>query len=311
MLRFSRPCDHPPVTAERPPCDRSIETCAVARPGFGVEGKTSRGHARTAGAVVALAAVALVAGCGDSSDKPARPAPSGDVIEVDGGTATPYGVGAGRVWILAPRNAEIRSLVVYLHGWNATLPFEWHQAWFEHLLQRGSAVMFPAYQDGVDDAFVVAPYDMHDGLLLGFRALQRPDLPVVAVGFSVGGTLAFIYAARAGDWGLPRPRAVYSIFPVDPYQIDPSLDLSSLRRIRVVLRAGDHDDVVGRDGADALAAMLGTGERSRLDYQIVHSRNGLWADHELLPTSAWDPPVRRVFWAPLDAMVADARRSPG
>jgi hypothetical protein len=32
-------------------------------------------------------------------------------------------------------------VVVYLHGWGANLPFEWHQAWFEHLLARGSAVL--------------------------------------------------------------------------------------------------------------------------------------------------------------------------
>jgi hypothetical protein len=310
MPRLARPDDHPPVTADSLRWDRSSETCAVARRGVGVGRSPFCGRAPAVRALVALVAVVLAVGCAGRSDRSAPPEPSGEVIEVAGGTATPYGVGSGRVWILAPRTAEISSLVVYLHGWGASLPFEWHQAWFEHLLRRGSAVMFPAYQDGVDDAFVVAPYDMHDGLALGFRALRRPDLPVVAAGFSVGGTLAFIYAARAGDWGLPRPRAVYSIFPVDPYQIDPSLDLSSLRRIRVVLRAGDHDDVVGRDGADALAAMLGAGERSRLDYQIVHSQNGLWADHELLPTTAWNPAVRKVFWAPLDAMVADARRSP-
>jgi pimeloyl-ACP methyl ester carboxylesterase len=265
---------------------------------------------RTVVVLVALVGGALVAGCGGNSDRPAGPAPSGPAIEVGGGTATPYGVGASRVWILAPRKSEVRSVVVYLHGWSATLPFEWHQAWFEHLLRRGSAVVFPAYQDGIDDAFVVAPYDLHDGLVLGFRALRRLDLPVVVAGFSVGATLAFIYAAKAADWNLPRPRAVYSIFPVDPYQIDPSLDLSSVRGIRVVLRAGDHDDVVGRDGADALAAMLGARERSRLDYRIVHSQNGLWADHELLPTSAWNPAVRSVFWPPLDAMVAAARRNP-
>jgi len=245
----------------------------------------------------------LSAGCGGTS----RPAASGEVISVAGGTATPYGVGAGRVWILLPRKGEIRSLVVYLHGWDASLPFDWHQAWFEHLLHRGSAVMFPAYQDGVDDSFVVAPYDMHDGLVLGFRALHRPDLPVIAAGFSVGGTLAFVYAANAPDWGLPRPRAVYSIFPADPYQIEPALDLSGVPAIPVVLRAGDHDTVVGRDGADTLAGMLRPG--AHLDYRIIRSVKGAWADH-YLPTLVWNPEVRRLFWTPLDRLVRDAQRVP-
>src|SRR6266568_2138397 len=75
-------------------------------------------------------------------------AASGEVIQVAGGTATPYGAGAGRVWILLPAKGEIRSVVVYVHGWNAYLPFDWHQEWFEHLLRRGSAVIFSAYQDG-------------------------------------------------------------------------------------------------------------------------------------------------------------------
>ena len=268
-------------------------------------------HARTVLALAVLTAVAFTTGCGGKPDKPADVVPSGRMINVAAGTATPYGVGAGRVWSLTPRHKEISSVVVYLHGWGANLPFEWHQAWFEHLLARGSAVVFPAYQDGKDDSFVVAPYDMHDGLVLGFRALGRPDVPVVAAGFSVGATLALIYAAHALEWGVPSPRAVESIFPVDPYAIEPVLDLSSLRGIPIVLRAGDHDDVVGRDGADALASMLNRKERALLDYRIVRSKGSVWADHELLPTSVLNADVRKLFWAPLDAMVADARRDPG
>src|SRR5207253_1003904 len=61
--------------------------------------------------------------------------------------------------------------------------------------------------------------------------------------------------------GAAQTAAVLSIFPVDPYQIDPSIDLSDVRGIPVVLRAGDHDDVVGRLGADAFAAMLGPGDQ--------------------------------------------------
>jgi pimeloyl-ACP methyl ester carboxylesterase len=156
---------------------------------------------------------------------------------------------------------------------------------------------------------VVAPYDMRDGLVLGFRALGRPNLPVVVVGFSLGGTLAFVYAAQAKDWGVPIPKAVYSIFPVDPYQVEPSLDLSEMHGIRGRVGAGDRDDVVGRLGSDALAAMLGPGEKRLLDYRIIHSGKRLWADHELLPTSAWDPVTRKVFWTPLDRLVETTRAS--
>jgi len=258
-------------------------------------------------ALVTVVLTTLLAGCGGSSGTHPGPTPSGEVIRIAGGTATPYGVGAGRVWILIPRRGAIGSVVVYLHGWTAYLPFDWQQTWFEHLLARGSAIVFPAYQDGIDDSFVVAPYDMRDGLVLGFRALRRPNLPVVAVGFSLGATLAFVYAAQAGEWGVPVPKAVYSIFPVDPYEVEPSLDLAAIHGIPVLLRAGDHDDVVGRIGSDALAAMLGAGEKRLLDYRIIHSGKRLWADHELLPTSAWDPATRKVFWTPLDRLVQTTR----
>lgn len=253
---------------------------------------------------VVLAALALVlgAGCGGSSG----PKASGEAVRVAGGRATPYGTGDGRVWLLLPREGEPRSVVVYVHGWGAYLPFDWHQQWFEHLLARGSAVVFPAYQDGIDDAFVVTPYDLCDGLELGFRALGRRDLPVVVAGFSVGGVLAFEYAAKAGEWGLPAPRAVLSIFPIDPHVIDPSLDLGGLRGIPVVLRAGDHDDVAGRTGADDLARLLGGG--ALLDYRIVRSSKAVWADHEL-PTLVFKPEVRRLFWQPLDRLVSAAQRA--
>ncbi|HEY3185007.1 MAG TPA: hypothetical protein VGJ77_19355 [Gaiellaceae bacterium] len=199
-------------------------------------------------------------------------------------------------------------MVVYLHGWGANLPFEWHQAWFEHLLARGSAVLFPEYQDGVDDAFVVVPYDLRVGLRLGFRALRERDVPVVAAGFSAGASFAFVYAANAKRWSVPAPRAVYSIFPVDPLLIDPGLDVSKLDDTRVLLLVGDHDDVVGRQGGDAFWSLLGAVPASEKEYRVIRTTDDLLADHEA-PTAIHDPVVRRTFWGPLDRLVASARRS--
>jgi acetyl esterase/lipase len=201
-------------------------------------------------------------------------------------------------------------VVVYLHGWGANLPFEWHQAWFEHLLARGSAVLFPEYQDGVDDAFVVAPYDLRAGLRLGFRALRGRDVPVVAAGFSVGASLAFVYAKRAELWSIPPPRAVYSVFPVDPVLIDPNLDVSGLHDTRIVLLVGDRDDVVGRSGGDAFWSMLSSVPPGEKEYRMIRTTDDLLADHEA-PTYVDDPVVRRTFWDPLDRLVASARGQGG
>jgi predicted esterase len=264
---------------------------------------------RQALAAAIAAAALLAAGCGGGGDPPA-PAPSGEPIAVAGGVATPYGRGAGRVWLLTPDGGPARSTVVYLHGWGARLPFEWHLAWLEHLLERGSAVVFPEFQDGVDDAWIVAPYDLRDGLQLGFRALDDADVPVVAAGFSVGATLAFVYAANAAAWGLPGPTALYAIFPVDPFQIDPALDLSGVHDIRTILLVGDRDDIAGSVGADALAAQLTALPRALLEYRTVHTTDRLLADHEA-PTYVTDPDVRATFWPPLDRLIDGARRGEG
>jgi acetyl esterase/lipase len=259
--------------------------------------------------LAALAMVAALAGCGGGRDE-SVPEPSGDAVAVDGGTATPYGRGAGRVWVFEPNEGHVESVVVYLHGWGANLPFEWHQAWLEHLLRRGSAVLFPEFQDGEDDAFVAAPYDLRDGLRLGYRALGDRDVPVIAAGFSVGASLAFVYAARAGDWSVPAPRAVYSIFPVDPLQIDPSLDVSGIHDARVVILVGDRDDVVGRTGGDAFWSMLPSVPAGEKEYRVIRTTDDLFADHEA-PTVVDDPVVRRTFWEPLDRLVSEARRDAG
>ncbi len=259
---------------------------------------------RTA-ALAVLATVVALAGCGDR-DKLPRPEPSGAPVAVEGGTATPYGRGAGRVWVIEPSGGKVESLVVYLHGWGANVPFYWHQAWFEHLLARGSAVLFPEYQDGVDDAFVVAPYDLRDDLRLGFKALGEIDVPVVAAGFSVGASLAFVYAARAGAWSVPAPRAVYSIFPVDPLAIDPSLVVSGVRDTCILLLVGDQDEVVGRVGGDAFWSMLASVPASEKEYRVIRTTDHLFVMHDT-PTAVTDPLVRRTFWDPLDRLVEDAR----
>ncbi|MCY7303353.1 MAG: hypothetical protein LH654_10060 [Thermoleophilia bacterium] len=203
----------------------------------------------------------LFTGCDGVDDELPAPWASGPAIETAEGTATPYGTGAGQVWVLRPRHGEVKSVVVYLHGFGAYLPFEWHLQWMDHLLANGNAVIFPRFQAGgvgdeVDDAWVVMPLNVEDGLRIGFRALRCDDEPIVAAGFSVGAALAFVYAARADEWKVPAPQAVYSIFPVLPYLIDVGFDVSSLEQTTALILAGANDDVVGREGAETLLKLL-------------------------------------------------------
>ena len=264
-----------------------------------------------AGTALACAAL-LLAGCdGGVDDEAPAPRASGPAIETTEGTATPYGTGASQVWVLRPRHGEVKSVVVYLHGYTAYLPFEWHLQWMDHLLANGSAVLFPRYQeglagDGVDDAFVILPLNLEDGLQTGFRALDYHDEPIVAAGFSVGATLAFIYAARADEWHVPAPQAVYSIFPVHPYLIDVGLDLSALDRTRSLILAGENDEVVGQDGAKKLMELL-TGLPAGLkELRLIRKTDAIFADHES-PTLVDRPITRETFWTPLDELVEQAR----
>jgi pimeloyl-ACP methyl ester carboxylesterase len=258
-------------------------------------------------ACLAAGVASLLAGCGGGGrDEAVRPAASGTTVEVEGGVATPYGEGDGRVWVLTRADGDVESVVVYLHGWGATLPTEWHQAWLEHLLAGGSAVVFPQFQDGFDDTFLATPADLRAGLRLGFAALGEPAVPVVAAGFSIGATLSFVYAANADSWGVPAPRSVYSIFPVDPAQVDPGLDLSGLHETRALLLVGDRDVVTGSAGADAIGRMLTSLPDDLRTTRLVRTSDDLVADHEA-PTFVESPAVRTTFWEPLDQLVDESR----
>jgi pimeloyl-ACP methyl ester carboxylesterase len=254
-------------------------------------------------AAVAVAAVALAAaGCGGG------PHPV-DVAKTDAGTARSYGRLASSVWVLTPRHASIRSVVVFLHGWSATSPFDWHEVWLDHLLANGSAVVFPVYQwSGDGTELVVAPLTLRDGLQKGFRALGHRDLPVVAVGYSVGAALAFYYAADAAGWGVPAPSAVVSIFPIDPIEMDPGLArLGAPPRIPYLIFAGDRDYVVGTAGARAFLRWLAPVPERLKTYHLLRSDpGGLWFDHES-PHEYATPGIRRIFWGSLDAAIDRAR----
>jgi pimeloyl-ACP methyl ester carboxylesterase len=234
-------------------------------------------------------------------------------VKTEAGIARHFGHGSSSVWLLTPSRQEARSVVVFIHGWTATSPFEWHQMWLDHLLDSGSAVVFPVYQTRGDESeLVTSLYDLRSGLQAGFRALGQPQLPVVVVGYSVGGALAFYYAADAGGWGVPRPASAYSIFPIDPASMDPGLlHLGPPPLIRFLILAADKDATVGTAGATEFRRWLVPVPERLKTYRLLGSDpKGLFFDHES-PTAVFDPAMRSVFWDPLDRLVAQARRETG
>jgi dienelactone hydrolase len=211
--------------------------------------------------------------------------------------------------VLAPR-PPIRAIVVFGHGWKTAPPAPgspWvgqFEPWLEHLLRSGSAVIFPRYQLGLGDpqdpervrAFMV-------GTRTGFERLGRPPVPVVAVGYSFGASLALAYAATYRAWSLPAPRAVMAIFPAGLVAGFPLPPLD--RSIRVLIQVGDADAVAGRGGADAYWSWLAGHPAARKRYEIVRSVPGFAATHAAPKLAT--PAARRAFWAPLDRLLAEAR----
>ncbi len=220
------------------------------------------------------------------------------------GLATPIGEGADRVWILTP-NVEAKNIVVFIHGWTATLPFQWHQPWLEHLMEQGSIVIFPQYQPGSAGDLQFPTVDaLEAGLKAGFDYLGDMPLPVVVAGFSHGGSLAFYTAANASRWGLPVPEAVYSIFPLGPFDGRPLDPLPA--SVDVLILVGDRDVVVGSEGADQYWEWLANHPTERKEYRLIHSTVEVPAYHEAVKSPV--PGARETFWDPLDQLVADARR---
>jgi pimeloyl-ACP methyl ester carboxylesterase len=224
----------------------------------------------------------------------------------------PIGSGADSAWLLRPKGT-VQSVVVFAHGWKLAPPSPAHPwvaqfaPWLAHLVAGGNAVIFPRYQLGGDAAGPATIAAFRRGLQLGFRRLGRPDVPVIAVGYSYGASLVFYYAAEAHRWGLRAPQAVDSIFPVGPI---PGAPLPTIpASLRVLIEVGDRDTSAGRSGAEAWWTLLRRQPQERKRFVVVHSLPGFEADHAAPKSSGLA--ARRAFWAPLDHLVAQARAASG
>jgi dienelactone hydrolase len=275
------------------------------------------------GVVGLLAALALV-GCGTGGSAPDLPAPSApsatravappaQPTKGPGGKqrwhvgvqTTEVGGSPGSVTIFEPQEPTPRSapVVVFTQGVGP----EQYQGWIDHLVGRGSIVVFQ------NQPFQVADLaERRKGPLAGLRAvvreLKRPGhvTPqwdrLVLVGHSVGGNMAAQLAADTGKQRLPRPKTVFAVQPRPE-------DEASIRVLRgiepsslVLVLASDRDDRVGVEGPKALWAALGHIPAANKDYVLVrsdeHGTPALVADHLLPLSSASNPPDALDFYAP-------------
>jgi dienelactone hydrolase len=267
-------------------------------------------HGRLVGLALAIAVVA--AGCGGSGRPAATTAtvahftaPSPDGTRVTG----PLGGGAQQVWLFQPKKGEPRALVIMVHGSGDVDPENNMRPWIDHLISQGDAVLYPRYEisrERMDRSHVVS--NLLAGVRRGAKALNRPDLPVVVVGFSWGARLAMDYAAVARSLKAPAPQSVLSVFPSTVAMGDQFAPLSHLDpKVHVVLLVGDRDRDVGNLGAQEILTELEQANfpASNIDARVITSRKGFTADH-LAPLGV-SADVNRAFWTPADHLVEAAR----
>jgi acetyl esterase/lipase len=243
-------------------------------------------------AVLGAVALALAA--------PAVPAQAGGAAGCS--VTGPFGSGRAQVWLLRPATTP-KSVVLFAHGWTAVSPTDWHLARFHHLCGRGSLVVFPRYQLDESDTFQQGVDGFRRGVQTAFAHLRGLRVPVVAAGFSFGGALVNYYAGHARSWRVPPPRSVLSIFPTT--RVVGRSAGTPPGSVRFVLLAGDRDDVVGTGGAADFLAWLARHPASLKTYRLIRSTPALVATHEA-PKEATRASTQ-AFWAPIDALVSEAR----
>jgi hypothetical protein len=202
-------------------------------------------------------------------------------------------------------------VVVFGHGWKHAPPsasYPWvgqFWPWLDHLSAQGNAVIFPRYQLGDDAPGAARAAAFRAGVAEGLHRLALPlDIPVVAMGYSYGATLALTYAANAHRWRLPEPRAVDAVFPAGEI---PGVPLPPLpRSTDVLLQVGENDTVAGAGGASAFWAWLARHPPNRKRYEVVRSHGSFVADHAAPKLAT--PAAQDAFWTPLDRLVTRARR---
>ena len=249
---------------------------------------------KAAGILFALALLASACGSSERAQAPPR-------IAVEG----PLGKGASQVWLFKPAGRP-KSLVVFVHGLGSReLTPQNHRPWLEHLARRGSAVLYPRYEQNAGDRDAVL--HILAGIRTGLKRLGSPDVPLVAIGYSRGGELVADYAAVARGAG-PAAAAVLSVFPAALDPADPPLDLRGIGPSSLVtILVGDRDEVVGGGGARQLLARLAQAgfPPERVTVVPVRSLGGFVASH-LAPLDT-SPTAKDAFWKPADELVARVR----
>jgi len=185
-----------------------------------------------------------------------------------------------RGWRQEPaRKPDAAPVVFFLHGYRATDPTR-YDAWIDHLVSKGSIVVYPRYQATpytptvtyTDNAIAA----LRDAVpWLRANAKPKPSLRdgVNVIGHSYGGAVAANVAARAVDSGLPRPASILLANPfVENATYKPPIDaidddLSGIPKGTLLdCIVADVDSFAGRLGCDEVFQRTGHLKRGNRSY---------------------------------------------
>jgi predicted esterase len=241
--------------------------------------------------LLALALVAALAGCGGKSDELSKATSEG-----------PIGKGSSGVWLYRPAGKP-KDVVVYFHGQGGPTEAtpENHLPWINHLVKRGSIVVYPRYEMAYEDdpmQFIV------NGVHAAEKRVDLGKLPVLVIGYSRGGAIAVEYGAVAEENKMPVPDWIMSVFPA-PYGNQKHLiDLGQVPRFtELLILVGDQDAIVGTAGAALLGQRLQRGgfPGENIEVEQVASHGNFTADH-FAPIST-TPGARAAFWHTADRVL--------
>ncbi len=250
---------------------------------------------RAIGIASALSASLALTACGSPS-YPSKTSVEGPITQ-----------DADGVWIFQPAGRP-RSVVVFLHGQGGpeeTTPVN-HRAWIDHLVERGSIVVYARYELAYERAALVHAVA---GVRTAAERVDLDGLPALAIGYSRGAALAVEYGAKAPGANVPVPAAVLSVFPSPQGDQSTVVDLRTLpHRTKVVFMVGQEDDVVGAQGVRFFLRRLLVADfpPSRIRLRKVRSRGAFAAGHFApMSTSAV---ARAAFWHPADRLLRELER---
>jgi len=171
------------------------------------------------------------------------------------------GNGADRSYAFFPDDggAMHLPLIVFLHGWQGTSPKN-YGAFIDHLVRRGSVVVFPVYQTGAN----TPPQGITNTAATSIKAMikhlnrQYPKMideeKTLYYGYSMGASIAINFAMRPDKFKLPKPLALLLTAPGDAYHVAKGAKGKSIlyrslshlpKELPIVLMTGQEDTSIG------------------------------------------------------------------